>query len=81
MSAATNQLAAGLFITEELGAHALKGVARPMEIYRLLRRAECEAGARRRPYMGLRLLSDASKNGTCSGHTGNGPRRAPDGPS
>ena len=36
MSAATNQLAAGLFITEELGAHVLKGVARPMEIYRVL---------------------------------------------
>lgn len=35
MSAATNQLAAGLFITEELGAQALKGVARPVEIYRV----------------------------------------------
>jgi class 3 adenylate cyclase/tetratricopeptide (TPR) repeat protein len=35
MTAATNQLAAGLFITEDLGAQAMKGIAQPIEVYRV----------------------------------------------
>jgi class 3 adenylate cyclase/tetratricopeptide (TPR) repeat protein len=37
MTAATNQLAAGLFIIEDLGAQALRGVKGPIEVYRVRR--------------------------------------------
>jgi predicted ATPase/class 3 adenylate cyclase/ribosomal protein L40E len=49
ISAATQRLVAGLFIVEELGAHALKGVDRPVRLYRVVRpsgvRGRLEAAA------------------------------------
>ncbi|HEX4209392.1 MAG TPA: AAA family ATPase, partial [Candidatus Binataceae bacterium] len=39
VTAATYRLMAGLFITEDRGAQALKGVAEPIELYRIVRRS------------------------------------------
>jgi class 3 adenylate cyclase/tetratricopeptide (TPR) repeat protein len=37
ITAATNRLAPGLFVTEELGSRRLKGIAEPLELFRVLR--------------------------------------------
>ena len=37
VSPAVNRLVAGLFVVEERGAHQLKGIARPLELYRITR--------------------------------------------
>ncbi len=37
ITAATNRLAAGLFAVEPMGAHTLKGVSQPVELFRVLR--------------------------------------------
>ena len=37
VSASTNRLISGLFVVEERGAHQLKGIAQPVELYRIVR--------------------------------------------
>ena len=37
VSAAANRLISGLFVVEDRGAHQLKGIADPVELYRILR--------------------------------------------
>jgi predicted ATPase/class 3 adenylate cyclase len=44
ISAATQRLVQGVFVCEELGAHALKGVATPVRVCRVLREREAKNG-------------------------------------
>jgi class 3 adenylate cyclase/tetratricopeptide (TPR) repeat protein len=58
ITAATHRLVAGLFVVAERGAHALKGVAEPVELYRVLRasrahgRLEASAARGLTPFVG-----------------------------
>jgi hypothetical protein len=67
ISADTHRLVSGLFVVEDRGAHALKGIDRPVQLYRVVQpsgvRGRLEAGAAARgltPFVGredeLRLL-------------------------
>ena len=64
ITASTHRLVSGLFVFEELGAHQLKGLAKPVELYRVLRptgvRGRLAAARGLTPFVGreeeLRLL-------------------------
>jgi predicted ATPase len=56
LSAATARLIQGAFTLEDLGTHALKGVAEPMPVYRVLRPIETHHDEEETPALGVPML-------------------------
>ena len=56
LSAATARLVQGAFALEDLGTHALKGVAEPMQVFRVLRPIEAHHDEEEAPAMGIPTL-------------------------
>ena len=56
LSAATARLIQGAFTLEDLGTHALKGVAEPMQVFRVLRPIEAHHDEEEAPAMGIPTL-------------------------
>jgi class 3 adenylate cyclase/predicted ATPase len=56
LSATTARLIQGAFTLEDLGAHALKGVAEPMPVYRVLRSIETQHDEEETPALGIPTL-------------------------
>ena len=56
LSAATARLIQGAFTLEDLGTHALKGVAEPMPVYRVLRPIEAHHDEEEAPALGVPML-------------------------
>ena len=65
LSAATARLVQGAFALEDLGIHALKGVAEPMPVYRVLRPIEAQRDEEEVPGAhGARRRADAGEHDT-----------------
>jgi class 3 adenylate cyclase len=47
MTAATHQLVSGLFVVEDRGAHELKGIERPVQLYRVVQPSGVREGSKR----------------------------------